>query len=293
MRYYGLLWTIDAGKDEAAAFLRTGSVDWDRLQEIEQAVRENDPRHIASRIIFGLMRGDWETHRLLEKSLGKIVEKEVRRNSSWLAMQEEQSFRHVRDWISSAVANKAAWLTNLDDNGCPKKLAKCGSLSALVAEADKQMKKDLNSQGRSSPLNGEVFASDDGAYHIVNLTTPQALDRESEEMRHCIGHGSYDRFLGHDGHLFLSLRDELGRPHATMEVVKGKIVQFYGKANSVPKDEYREATLRLLSPRGIELPDTNKSNDDWFVEDIDWDHFFDLEMPDQENRGIHLGGGHA
>ncbi|MCZ7861530.1 PcfJ domain-containing protein [Agrobacterium salinitolerans] len=294
-RYYGLLWTIEAGKDEAAAFLRTGSVDWDRLQEIEQAVIENDPRHIASRIIIRLMRGgDWETHRLLEKSLGKIIEKEVRRNSSWQAMQEEQSFHHVRDWIGSAVANRAAWLTNLDDNGCPKKLAKCGSLSALVAEADKQMKKDLNSQGRSAPRNADVFASDGGAYHIVNLATPQAIDRESNEMRHCIGHGSYDRFLGLDGHLFLSLRDEFGRPHATMEVVKGKIVQFYGKANSVPKEEYREATLQLLSPRGIELPDSSNLDsfqvDDWFshywgaVDDLDYE-----EMPaDAENPVIQI-----
>jgi hypothetical protein len=253
MRYCGLISVIDAGGPEAAAFLKSRCLDWERLEALERAKRENDPASIAMNVVVGLMRGDLKTYRLLEKSLEKIIAKELRRDVTWLHRQDEQSFWHVRDWISSAVANGASWLSNLNEDGCPKKLAKCGSLSALVAEADKQMGKELAKGRRGVAQGEEVFAEDDGVFHVVRLMTPAALDRESDAMRHCIGHGGYDRLLKEDSHLYLSLRDRFGKPHATIEVVKEMIVQFQGKANTPPKDEYRDATLRLLSPLGIEF----------------------------------------
>lgn len=73
------------------------------------------------------------------------------------------------------------------------------------------------------------------------------------EMRHCIGHGGYDHLLARDGHMFLSLRDQFGRPHRTLEVIADKIVQFHGKGNSIPKAEYRAAAESLLHPLGIEF----------------------------------------
>lgn len=122
-----------------------------------------------------------------------------------------------------------------------------------MAEADKQMRKDLNRQRTLFGDSEEVFAEEDGGFHMVRLRTEAALDRESETMRHCIGLGSYDRLLKEDGYLYLSLRDKFGRPHATIEAIKGKIVQFQGKANTVPKAEYRDATVRLLAPHRIEF----------------------------------------
>jgi hypothetical protein len=251
MMYSSAISAMDDSPAYASSALRAGNVDWDHIGRTGQKTREGHPAYIAHNTVNRLMANFPDARKYAQQSLGKIIERGLRSDPDWMAWQDHEHFRHIRDWLGGAVAEDAAWLYNLDGSGCPKKLAKCGSLAALVAEADKQMRRALSGRRLAVTSDDPVFASDGGEYHLVRLVTASSLDRESEAMRHCIGLGGYDQKLHRDGFLYLSLRDGHGHPHATIEVIGNTIVQFRGKANSVPKPEYREATLKLLGSHGI------------------------------------------
>ena len=86
-----------------------------------------------------------------------------------------------------------------------------------------------------------------GAVHVMDLcdglsayqlTTPEALDFESEYMGHCVGLGGYDQGLK-DGRIKIySIRDERGEPHCTIEVRGNDIEQIKGKLNRAPIHKY-------------------------------------------------------
>jgi hypothetical protein len=244
----------------ASEFVRlhdSGAIDVDALRRMHQVSLRNDHRYIADEFVRRITRGADRKDRVRELvyiSIGRIALKGCRQDILWCLKQDTGQIRHVVDWITSAVSNDAPWLKNLDDKGRPKKLMKFGSMDAMVAEADKDMRKKLAGE-RVSLGEGdeEVFADDKGDYFIVRLKTMRALDVESGAMRHCLGHGGYDHYLKSDTHLFLSLRDRSNQPHATIEVDRCYVVQFRGKANSEPKDSYREVTLGLLTPHGIKF----------------------------------------
>jgi hypothetical protein len=255
MNYSALVSQLDASGPEAATFVLANKADWYRLYKNQFECREKDPSYIAYSYVLGISHTNMDAYRVLEKSLERIIEKELRKDAQWLAnYHNDTPFYRVRDWVKSAVDNNAPWLSNVDEHGCPKKLAKCSSLEALVAEADKQMKKDLDRSGSVPASWCRVFAEDGGPFNIVRLNSRAALDDESNRMRHCIGNGGYDHLIGREDHLLLSLRDRNGQSHATIEVIDKQVVQFQGKANSTPKDEYREAAERLLLPLGCVLP---------------------------------------
>jgi hypothetical protein len=281
MRYSSNLFHLDAYRAKAAPMVLSGSVDWALLWKHKSECDTQDPYYIASTYVLGLCKDNMLVYRFLERSLEPIIEKGLRDNPRWLIDHtDETPFYRVRDWVASAVENGADWLSNVNEDGCPKKLAKCASLDALVAEADKQMKKDI-SRGVAAPAKrGPVFADQGGPFYLVRLNSRAALDDESNRMRHCIGNGGYDRFIGRDDHLLLSLRDRSGQPHGTLEVVDKKVVQFQGKANTVPKEEYREAAKVLLSGIGIEFPD---------IEVIRAGRTYSFPMSEEQSRAIELG----
>jgi hypothetical protein len=103
----------------------------------------------------------------------------------------------------------------------------------------------------------EKMSFPDG-WKIVRLLTPEALDRESAHMQHCIGEGSYDQHLDGDSHVFYSLRDPKNRPHATMEVVNedgiAKLIQCKGKQNAILLERYFDYTVPFVRDRGLEPP---------------------------------------
>ncbi len=90
----------------------------------------------------------------------------------------------------------------------------------------------------------EIYAELADGFYLVRLLTPSALDRESAQMQHCIGLGAYDKELNVKGNLYLSLRDQQGKAHVTMEIKCNVIVQLQGKQNRVPLKKY----LNLLIP---------------------------------------------
>ncbi|MCV9963665.1 PcfJ domain-containing protein [Pararhizobium sp. BT-229] len=160
---------------------------------------------------------------------------------------------HVTDWLASAVINEAPWLANTDGEGRPKKLMKFSSFEQIMREADKAMLIEARKSGDIKLNAGDeelVTALADG-YYVVRLLTPSALDRESGEMQHCIGAGSYDNALANRSAEFFSLRDVSGNAHATMEVNSESlgIIQLQGKQNRLPEERY----IRLLLPMMKEM----------------------------------------
>lgn len=153
---------------------------------------------------------------------------------------------HVGDWLRSALLGDEAWLRNTDDLGRPRKLMKFADLASIGREADKAMLKAAARLGGVRLVEGdeELHMDLGNGYSLVRLLTPAALDRESAEMQHCIGHGSYDEMLSDGGCSFLSLRDGFGKAHATMEISGDRIEQYQGKQNKAPNVRY----TRVLKP---------------------------------------------
>lgn len=198
------------------------------------------------------------SERLVELSIGRIFHKELKRDIAWQPAMDEDRLVHIIDWIVSSNVNGASWIGNVDEQGRPKKLMKAGSLEVLFREAEKYMAHELSKRTLigSGPDDIEVFSDDGGDYVLVKLLTPDALKFESGFMRHCVGHGAYDGYLGEEERLLLSLRDRGGRPHVTVELHEGFVIQSRGRANSEPKEVYAEAVERLLGLRGLPLRST-------------------------------------
>ncbi len=99
----------------------------------------------------------------------------------------------------------------------------------------------------------------DNGMEIVQLTTPEALDFESEYMGHCVGKGSYDEGVKDRTIKIYSLRDENGEPHATFEVrvneetKKEEIWQCKGKGNKAPIEKYRPYIQAFVKAKKIEI----------------------------------------
>ncbi|KQS84841.1 PcfJ domain-containing protein [Rhizobium sp. Leaf383] len=200
---------------------------------------------------------------LFECSVGRLFVRHVRCNprpesgtfetthAFWAAAAEEyfetnrNAVTHVCDWLSTAVIECYPWLMRQDDQQRPVKLMKAGSLERLVHEADKAEARLRSGLPHylSLSANDERYERELGAgYTLVRLLTRDALDVESERMRHCIGNGAYDENLSDGGHLYYSVRDEHGQPKATLEIVAklidgltyGEVRQFQGRANRTP-----------------------------------------------------------
>jgi hypothetical protein len=244
------LWVMDNRPVEAVALLKAGKFDADVIRQLHLVDLMRDPVYLADwfmkRLVFR-HRDNVALKPLLDASVGRIALKECRRDLEWYKNQDMDELDHVMDWIAAAVATGAPWLSNVDDQGRPKKLMKFGSLDAMRAEADKHMKRQFSSERQKmDKADEEDFADEGGEFNIVHMKTPAALDNESNAMRHCVGHGAYDGRLSEDGSLMLSLRDRKGWPHMTIEIVKREVVQARGKANSRPKEVHAAAAHRLL-----------------------------------------------
>lgn len=241
---------LDHGGQDTPHQVRTLSVDWDALAQTAANIIKADPKFAGEMVVkkvCAATHADLAVRRLIEASIGRIATKESRKDIDWAMGRNFDFARDVVDWFRIALVNNEPWLKNVDEKRRPKKLLKFGSMEALQAEVEKQLARRL-ARRRSVVLGSsdETVLIDGGDYNITRLLTPRALEQESTAMRHCIGHGAYEDALYDDQCLLLSLRDKEGIPHATIEVRSGLVVQFRGKANSVPKEVYREAVTNLM-----------------------------------------------
>lgn len=195
---------------------------------------------------FGSQNQDQTVFELMKLSVGRILTKTASPDENIFAEVDrpDVSIQHIYDWLCVAVKNNEYWLTNVDDHGRPKKLMKLGTIEQAVKEADKAMDKENQRLGKITLMEGHeiVYAELQNGYKLVRMLKPEALDRESSLMQHCIGHGSYDDRLHDKTFLYLSLRDRHGHPHATFEIEQwGEnlfVNQMVGKQNQPPLNKY-------------------------------------------------------
>lgn len=186
---------------------------------------------------------DPDLRSLLSLSLGRVLVNMATRGEDWRQAADEDTVRHIGDWLKVALADNAPWLSKRDADGRPKKLMKFSTVEGIVAEADKAMLlfAEKNGNLKLEPGEEEVWLELEGGYVLVRLLTPTALDRESASMQHCIGQGGYDRNLLEGICKYVSLRDAYGKPHATAEIgPDGCIIQLQGKQNAIPARRYVE-----------------------------------------------------
>jgi hypothetical protein len=200
---------------------------------------ENTKQQIAAWL--GEFANDETVAGLLAFSVGRLL---LREGLHWRHKAEAHRFDiiHVRDWLQSAVTGNATWLARVDEFGRPKKLMKFGTFREMTAEADKAMRIAIQKVGKIEidPTHERLHMELSHGYAMVEMLTPEALDRETSLMHHCIGNGGYDGDVTGDGHLLLSLRDPFGKPHATLRVDRAEaiVVEFQGKQNQPPADRY-------------------------------------------------------
>ncbi len=235
--------------------------------------------------------GNHTVREMLWLSVGRVIRKTMADDSRLVYAQisvHDRAVRHVADWFKSAVIENAPWLKNVDQRGRIKKLMKFGTLEQIFAEADKVMIRKSRGLGRRPLGDGheEVVATLEDGYSIVRLLTPEALDAESHEMQHCVGHGAYDECLeGGSKTMLLSLRDRNGRAHATAEITDGQIIQVQGKQNTSPAHKYLVLLVRYFAKEKFNFGDFCDGVDGW-VADI---HGV-VHSCDQLPRCLHVPG---
>lgn len=195
---------------------------------------------------------------LLANSLGRVLKREAKDKSS-RRVHADRDISHIQDWLVAAVVNDEPWLKRLGPDGVPLKLAKFGTFDQIVNEADKAMRKH-NTRGISVETSGNVVHSFEDGWTVVRLQAPDELDMESRVMQHCVGHGSYDMGVENGTTGIYSLRDRMGKSHATVEVSYGDmnsvsvLEQIKGKQNAVPRKDYFERLLEWLDETSYSFP---------------------------------------
>lgn len=203
---------------------------------------------------FKTLTDNPEVVRLLDVSVGSVLTRNGWSTSRAPADIQDVA-QHISDWITAALRNRASWLEKVNDKNVPLKLAKCHTLEMLTHEADKAMRMALQKCEFAMPIAGEdeVVAHLDEGYTLVRLLTEASLRREGFMMQHCIGLGAYDSALTTPGVEFLSLRDRMGKAHATLEVIDGLVMQLKGKQNRLPLPPYLNLLAPVLRSRGLRV----------------------------------------
>ncbi|MBZ5762408.1 PcfJ domain-containing protein [Rhizobium sp. VS19-DR104.2] len=192
---------------------------------------------------------------LMSFCVGRLMLRAAQRGEDWRTIATNGQLAHIADWLRSALINAQPWIENVDDRGRPRKLLKFNSVDGVVAEADKAMSK--SSLRRSKAELGEDDETTDAklsdGFSLVRLLTPAALHRESARMRHCIGDGAYDAHLTDERYRYLSLRDDSGKVHPTLEIWDGRVTQFHGKQNSRPLPLHVEKVIPYIRQNRLKV----------------------------------------
>lgn len=128
----------------------------------------------------------------------------------------------------------------------------------IMARRAMEKAKETDLYAKSSE--GTKFEMDlSNGMKAYRLTTPEALDFESNYMGHCVGKGSYDEGLIKGTLEIYSIRDKNGEPHATLEIKKGKVYQCKGKGNKTPVARYIPAIQRFVEAKNYDIESDAKN----------------------------------
>ena len=195
-------------------------------------------------------KDDQRALELLATSLGRVLNRAAKAGGNWRSLVTEAQAKHIADWLIADVNQDAAWLKNVDALGRNKKMLKFYDVAGIVREADKVMIIQSQKLGEVKLVSGDEEFFDELAdgYYLVQLMTPEALDRESSIMQHCVGQGAYDNELPKKGFKILSMRDQHGKPHATLEINdETSIYQIQGKQNAAPRRDYLDKLIEYFA----------------------------------------------
>lgn len=151
----------------------------------------------------------------------------------------------VEKWLRKAIGRREAWIYERE-SGRVKLLAGRTDLGEIVAFAQAELARyeALDAHAASAKSAKEASVGVEPVLHFpdgktwVRLVSATAFRREGKLMRHCIGRGDYYR-RSVEGHaLYLSLRDEMGLPRVTIEIIDGALVQAQAASNMYPWDDW-------------------------------------------------------
>jgi len=126
---------------------------------------------------------------------------------------------------------------------------------------EKSRNKAMKSNLRMSEKGTLKIMNLNNGYSVVQLFTPESLDYEGSMLQHCAGDGYYDKRVHEPCVEIYSVRDAQGKPHLTIEVNDGKIIQCYGYKNTIPCDQDLRTTVRaLMREQRLDIPDVNGWN---------------------------------
>ncbi len=199
---------------------------------------------------------------------------------------------HIGDWLAASVVADLKWLKNLDANGVPRKFSKFATIEAVEEEARRGMERMLKASSAKAVIEGdEIPVADLGnGYSIVSLKTAEALDRESGAMQHCVGLGGYDEGVRSGEIEILSLRDNRGFPHVTMEVDASSktVLQIKGKQNKFPLSRYFDMLLPWLQEEGLTVRPHDLAGGYFSLGDGTIRHFTQLAEGEEINGNLVL-----
>lgn len=214
-----------------------------------------------SEALFRLTDND-QVARLAVIGIGRVLFRHHEKDGNWEQVFDNHrtDIRHVIDWLTSAVVDGDDWLERVDAKGRPLKLMKMHSIPQLVTESEKTFAKKMQKLGASLALPDDErlqMQLADG-FSVVRMLTPEALDRESAAMQHCVGLGSYDRHLNDERRGLYSLRDAFNKPHATIEVdhTGNTLLQLVGKQNEMPIAKYLKTLAPFIEAEGLDSGET-------------------------------------
>ncbi len=122
----------------------------------------------------------------------------------------------------------------------------------ILANKAENKKRDEELYKKSLEGTKSVMKLADGM-EVVQLTTNEALDYESEYMGHCVGKGGYDAGVRNGSIKIYSIRDADGVPHVTFEVQGKDVVQCKGKGNKAPAGKYIRSVQSFIEKMGFDV----------------------------------------
>ncbi len=101
---------------------------------------------------------------------------------------------------------------------------------------------------------GTIFITNlSDVFHVVQLTTLEALDLEGSYMHHCVGNGCFDDTLLTNEVQIYSIRDKANRPHVTFETQDILLRQCTGKNNNRPAIKYLPFILEFIKRKKFKI----------------------------------------
>ena len=225
-------------------------------------------------------RSGYDATDLMRQSVGRAILRSYAHGGR-ATVYERADIEHVGDWLVASLDAGLAWLDNLDAAGVPKKFAKFSDVASVLAEAQRGMERLMKAAPVQAALPGEevVVAELRDGYVLVGLKSPEALDRESKAMQHCVGLGGYDEGLAGGALSILSLRDAQGKPHVTMEVdeYSRTVTQIKGKQNRFPLGRYFDMLVPWMAESGLSVLHSELAGGYFGAKDGSVRHFSDLK----------------